>query len=82
MSTYTLAEAEGHLARLIDRALAGESVMIDVQGHQVVEIKPVRNRVHPSTHEGLPSLARKRMRLQGDADPIAVLTQMRDDDWR
>jgi antitoxin (DNA-binding transcriptional repressor) of toxin-antitoxin stability system len=82
MSTYSLTEAEGQLARLIDRALAGESVMIDVHGHQVVEIRPVRNRARPSQNEALPSLARKRARLQAGVDPVAVLMQMRDDDWR
>ena len=41
MSTHTVAEAEGHLSELIDRALNGEGVVITRHGKPVVELKPV-----------------------------------------
>ena len=41
MSTHTVAEAEGHLSELIDRALEGEGVVITRHGKPVVELKPV-----------------------------------------
>lgn len=41
MSTRTVAEAEGNLSVLIDRALAGEAVVITRHGKPVVELKPV-----------------------------------------
>ena len=48
--------------------------MIAQAGRQPVEIKPMR----PAA---LPSLARKRARLQAGADPVALAARFRDDDW-
>ena len=79
MSTYSVTEAEGQLARSIDRALEGEAVIITRHGQPVAELKPVRPQ---SANEALPSLARKRARLQAGTDPVAVLMQRRDEDWR
>jgi antitoxin (DNA-binding transcriptional repressor) of toxin-antitoxin stability system len=74
MTTYSIAEAESQLASLIDRALKGEAVVIAQAGRQPVEIKPMR----PAS---IPSLDRKRTRLQAGADPIALAARLRDDDW-
>ncbi|MEQ1865023.1 MAG: type II toxin-antitoxin system prevent-host-death family antitoxin [Micropepsaceae bacterium] len=41
MSTHSVAEAEGHLSELIDRALSGEGVVITRHGKPVVELRPV-----------------------------------------
>ncbi len=41
MGTHTVAEAEGRLSELIDRALEGEGVVITRHGKPVVELKPV-----------------------------------------
>ena len=41
MSTHSVAEAEGHLSELIDRALDGEGVVITRDGEPVAELKPV-----------------------------------------
>ena len=38
MSTHTVAEAEGHLSELIDRALEGEGVVITRHGKPVVGV--------------------------------------------
>jgi prevent-host-death family protein len=41
MATYTEAEARDRLPELIDRALAGERVVITRDGRPVVELRPV-----------------------------------------
>ena len=74
MTTFTIAEAATQLASLIDRALNGEAVVIAQAGRQPVEIKPMR----PAA---LPSMARKRARLQDGADPVALAARLRDNDW-
>ena len=40
MATYSIAEAKNALPRLIDRALAGEDVVITRRGTVVAEIRP------------------------------------------
>jgi prevent-host-death family protein len=42
MSTYSIADATLHLAKLIDLALAGESVVITRRGRPVVALTPVQ----------------------------------------
>ena len=42
--TYSVAEAKNQLPKLIDRALAGEEVVITRRGKPVVELKQVRGR--------------------------------------
>jgi prevent-host-death family protein len=41
MSSHTIAEAGENLAELIDRAIAGEGVVITRDGHPVAELRPV-----------------------------------------
>jgi len=82
MTVYSIAEAEGQLADLIDRALQGEAVIIANRGQQVVEIKPVRQSARVLNSDALPSIARRQARLQAGVDPVSVLMQMRDEDWR
>ena len=41
MKTYSVAEAKNQLPKLIDRALAGEEVVITRRGKPVVELKQV-----------------------------------------
>jgi len=41
VATYTEAEARDRLPELIDRALAGEKVVITRNGRPVVELRPV-----------------------------------------
>jgi len=42
MSSHTIAEAGENLADLIDRAIAGEGVVITRDGQPVAELRPVR----------------------------------------
>jgi prevent-host-death family protein len=41
MTTFGITEARKRLSELIDRALAGEQIIITRRGHPVVELKPV-----------------------------------------
>jgi prevent-host-death family protein len=49
MSTYSVADAKTHLAKLIDLVLAGETVVITRRGLPVVELKPVPALAAPPT---------------------------------
>jgi prevent-host-death family protein len=81
MSTHSVAEAKNHLSRLIDRALEGEAVIITRHGHPVVEIRPLKESRRRSAKEALAWLEGKRVKLRGDVDPVALVRQMRDEDW-
>ena len=83
MSTHSVAEAKNQLSRLIDRALDGESVIITRHGHPVVEIKPLKSPVRHSAKDALAWLEGKRLKLRGEGvDPVELVAQMRDEDWR
>ena len=48
MKTYSVAEAKNQLPKLIDKALAGEEVVIPRRGKPVVELKQVMSRPEAS----------------------------------
>ena len=50
MTSVSVAEAKNNLSSLIERALAGEQVIITRHGHRVAELRPVRE-----TAQGAPS---------------------------
>jgi prevent-host-death family protein len=58
---YSVADAKNHLSDLINRAIAGESVVITRHGHPVVELKAVRPEVRRVTREDLDWLASRRV---------------------
>ena len=55
MATYSVAEAKNRLPSLIDKALAGEEVIITRRGKPVVEVRPASRRSARAagTHEWL-----------------------------
>jgi prevent-host-death family protein len=58
LTTYSVADAKNGLPRLIDRALAGEEVIISRHGKPVVELRPALpsgNRPGPASYEWLRS---------------------------
>lgn len=82
MSTHSVAEAKNKLSELIDRALAGEGVVITRHGQPVVELKPVQAPARPVSLESLDRLAELRSKLpfmQEDAG--AFVSRMRDEEW-
>lgn len=55
MTVYSVADAKNRLPRLIDKALAGEEVIITRRGKPVAELRPAPRRTRPAsgTHEWL-----------------------------
>jgi prevent-host-death family protein len=47
MTAYSVADAKNRLPTLIDKALAGEEVIITRRGKPVVELRPTRSRPEP-----------------------------------
>lgn len=80
MPTYSVAEAKAKLSELLDKAEAGQSVVITRHGQPVVEFKPVEA-VRPRSHVtevGLKALAERRARRKIKASPVAFLLALRD----
>jgi prevent-host-death family protein len=89
MSRHTIAEAGENLAELIDRAIAGEGVVITRNGTPVAELRPVpapppppRVRTSEETEEMLAFLRKDRpIRRNAKEDAGALVSRMRDEDW-
>ena len=62
VTAYSVADAKNRLPRLIDRALAGEQVIITRRGKPVVELRPASRQAAPAigTHEWLRARTRAR----------------------
>ncbi len=87
MGQHTIAEAQDSLPALIDRALAGELVVIARQGEPVVELKPCgKPPASPGrglTQEALKQLDRIGLKLPPDAEDAGIfVSRMRDEEWR
>jgi len=82
MTQHSVAEAKNQLSDLIDRALAGEDVVITRHGHPVVELKAIRPPVRPLTQDDLAWLAAHRVRSSATTDAGVLLSQIRDEEER
>ena len=83
MTVHSVAEAKNRLCELIDRALAGEGVVVTRHGRPVVEIRPVQALPREVSSDDLDWLAAHRVgreTLGGDAG--SLVSGMRDDDER
>jgi len=62
VTAYSVAEAKNTLPKLIDKALAGEEVIITRRGKPVVEVRPASRQAAPATatHEWLRARTRAR----------------------
>ncbi len=62
MTAYSVADAKNTLPKLIDKALAGEEVIITRRGQPVVELRPAMRQRAPAkgTHEWLRQRTRAR----------------------
>ncbi|HEY3909302.1 MAG TPA: type II toxin-antitoxin system prevent-host-death family antitoxin [Stellaceae bacterium] len=62
MTAYSVADAKNRLPRLIDKALAGEEVIITRRGKPVVELRPALRATRPAigSHEWLHARTRAR----------------------
>lgn len=73
MSTVTIHEAKTHLSRLIDRALAGEDIVVMRGREPVVALKPLCAPKSKRRLGGLPGLV---MHMAKDFDaPMADFTE-------
>ena len=83
MSTYSVVDAKNKLSELIDRALAGEGVVITRHGRPVVELKPMDDAAHPMSSADLDWIAAHRVgRTAANEDSGALVERMRDESER
>jgi prevent-host-death family protein len=88
MPTHSTVDAKNNLSALIDRALAGEEVVITRHGQPVVTLQPVggaasASRARPITEEDLAWLRAIRARVGGSPaaeDAGTFVSRMRDED--
>ena len=81
MSTHSVVEAKNRLPELIDRALAGEDIVITRHGRPVVELRAVVPPAKPVTLVDLQWLAERRVGQRGTMDAGTLLQTMRDEEW-
>jgi prevent-host-death family protein len=76
VTAYSVADAKNRLPTLIDKALAGEEVVITRRGKPVVELRPAARQTAPATgtHEWL--RARTRARPGVGLTSVAILDLM------
>jgi prevent-host-death family protein len=83
MSNHSVAEAKTHLPALIDRALAGETVVITRHGHPVAELRPLRAAHADVSVADIEWLDSRRVGGKPAAEDAGQATsRMRDEDWR
>ena len=84
MGKHTTIEATDAMSALIDRALAGDTVVITRGGTPVVEVKAVSQpKSGKMTPADLEWLRQNRVPAnQTGLDAGAFVSQMRDEDWR
>ena len=82
MSNHSITDARNHLSQLIDRALAGESVIITRRGRPVVELRPVSPILRKITTADVDWVAARRVGRAGKEDAGTFVRRMRDEEWR
>ena len=83
MSRHSISDAKSHLPALIDRALAGEPVVITRQGRPVVELKPIPAPARRVTKVDLAWLTTRRVNPKCPIeDAGTLLSRMREEEWR
>jgi prevent-host-death family protein len=76
----SVAEAKTHLSELIDRALAGEEVIITRHGRPVVTLKPVTPPPRRVTEADIEWLRARRVGSMSPIDSGRLVSEMRDED--
>jgi antitoxin (DNA-binding transcriptional repressor) of toxin-antitoxin stability system len=81
---HSVAEAKSQLSTLIDRALAGDEVVITRHGTPIVEMRAVATTGRVVTKEANDRLRANRVSPERPATQSAadLIRQMRDEDWR
>jgi antitoxin (DNA-binding transcriptional repressor) of toxin-antitoxin stability system len=80
MSQHTIEQAEAILSALIDRAIAGEGVIITRDGKPVAELRALAVEGKPVTKEGIAWLDANRIgRVLPREDAVTLIRRMRED---
>jgi prevent-host-death family protein len=80
MGVYSLAQAKDQLSRLVDEALAGESVTI-TRGKPVVSLTPSAPAPKPLDDEYLAQMRKRRaLRPSLGGDSVTLVREMRDEE--
>jgi len=80
MASYSVTYARAHLSNLVDRAMAGEEVIITRRGRPVVEIKPTARVGGPMSKRDLERLMEARVTpLKTGWSSAELIRQMRDE---
>ncbi len=79
MQEHSVADAKTHLSALIDKALAGESVVITRHGRPVVALRPLQPPAKSVTTADIDWLASCRAGPAPGLDAGQLLSLMRDD---
>jgi len=83
MAAFSIAETRNHLSEVIDRALAGEEVIVTRHGQPVVEIKPLQKPLKRITRDSIEWLKSGRVgRIMPTLDAATVVSQLRDENER
>jgi prevent-host-death family protein len=83
MTSFSVAEARNHLSEVIDRALAGEEVIVTRHGQPVVEIRPLHKSIKQITQDDIDWLKRGRVgRIMPASDATSLVSQLRDENER
>lgn len=83
MAHHSVAEAKDLLPELIDRAMAGEGVVITREGRPVAELRAIRMPGRAVTNADLDRLAeRRRGRGRSSIGAGKLIETSRDEDWR
>jgi prevent-host-death family protein len=81
MAEYSVVQAKNNFSDLIDRAIAGEDVVVTRHGAPVVEIKPIQlQQGRPMTEADLEWLRQRRPKARGGPAAGDLVSQMRDED--
>jgi antitoxin (DNA-binding transcriptional repressor) of toxin-antitoxin stability system len=82
MSEHSVVEAKNRLSGLIDKVLAGETVVITRHGTRVAELRAfARKPVGPMTRETIAWLRAHRVTPAAlDEDPVNIVSRMREED--
>lgn len=82
MSELSVQDSERNLTALIDRALAGEGVVITRGGQPVATLNPIHRAGRPVTATDLDWLAQRRVPVLAPAQHAGQLVRaFRDDEW-
>jgi prevent-host-death family protein len=71
MKTFNLADAKARLSRLVDRAAAGETIVIAKNGRPLAKLVPIRGRAHGAKYGTL-----KKYMSQKDIDALVAAVEV------